>query len=113
MALAALLFGVGVLHYAVGIRTNVQLAVAIDDEGTRINTLLVTDTGAGRYGELLAQDEAGPDVEQTLHALRFSLVVKDGTDVIYSRGMVRDSEGRFVDIALPGLRKGTLGIDAE
>ncbi|MBI4021486.1 MAG: hypothetical protein HY369_04525 [Candidatus Aenigmarchaeota archaeon] len=102
-----------IIDAVIGIRTNVQLAVALNSEGTKVNTLTITDVGQGRYGELLAQGQADPALDDLLDELGLALVVRDGEHTIFSRGEVREKEGRFVDIALPGLRKGVLGVDAE
>jgi len=112
-----LLSQIGLLYYFVGIKTTVGLIVDIDDEGTRINSLLVTDKGSGRYSEILGLASVQgsqvdtEDIEKSLEILDVSLVVNEGERRVFQGGDVV-GDGLHIDFPLPGLKKGRIGIDA-
>lgn len=109
-----------VVDFFIGRTLTAKLFVTQVDEGTKLNTFLVIDKGKGRYADLLAFRRAqgflgsSEDVKKTLDMLDLFLLVKDETGKnIFLRGNVRELDGKFIDIALPGLKKGRLGIDVE
>lgn len=115
-----LLISISFVSNIVGIRNVVKLTVDLDDSGSRINGFLDTRKSELSFKEIIGNFRAGEpgDVEglkETLNKLRWNLVVRDelDKDIGPRFGNVRESKGEFVQVALPGLRRGKIGVDIK
>lgn len=102
----------------ISVKSIVKLTVDVDDKGSRLNSFLSSERGGVTYLEILGNTRAGSppekEVEETLEALDWSLIVEDETqEPLYTIGDVRRDAGVFVQIPLPGLKKGRIGIDTR
>ena len=109
-----LLTNIPLIHGIIGTNTNVYIVVDIDKQGTMLNSFLQNERDGKEYWEVLGDMKAGGsgsvELEQTVEKLGMSILVKDGDDVLFSEGDVSET---VIDFALPGLRKGKIGVKHE
>jgi len=100
----------------VGINNEIQLFIDIEDEGSRIISLLHTKKYNISYAEILGDFRAsnyGENIKQDVNALEGTLTNLKLSIAVYNeigKTIYGDSVDKTIDIALPGGFKGGLGI---
>ena len=116
--------GLTILANIVGIRSVVKLTVQIDDQGTRLNSLLAARKGdlnmIGTLGMIKVPGfQENAELKSELDALRWNLVVLDqNNNQLRTYGEVRKDKRSFIQIPLAGVRnggieKGKMGVDTK